>query len=213
MKVQNLRSLYRSLAFEINEKLRSFRKIWADGDDKRIFEELVFCILTPQSKAEVCWKAVENLKAKGLIYKGSEEEIISELKGVRFKRRKAFYIILARDRLGYPENPKLKEIISLLKSPIEMRDWLAKNIKGIGYKEASHFLRNIGLGESLAILDRHVLRFMLDIGLIKEIPKSLSRGKYLKIENILKEFSREIDIPLAHLDFVLWYDKTGRIFK
>jgi len=38
-----------------------------------------------------------------------------------------------------------------------MPEWLVKNLTGLGYKEAGHFLRNIGSGK-IAILDRHILR-------------------------------------------------------
>lgn len=212
-KVSNLIELYKKLLPEIEKRLDSFKKVWDEGNEERIFEELIFCILTPQSKAEICWRAVENLKAKGLIYSVREKEIIDELKGVRFREKKASYIAIARKKFDYFGRPKLKGILGLLKDSFEMRDWLVKNVKGIGYKEASHFLRNIGMGENLAILDRHVLGFMVSMGFIEKVPKNMTRKRYLEIEDILRRFSQEVGIPLAHLDFVLWYNKTGRIFK
>jgi len=90
---------------------------------------------------------------------------------------------------------------------------LVKSIKGIGYKEASHFLRNIGLGEDLAILDRHILKNLKLLGVIEKIPKSLSRKKYFEIEGKMYEFAKEIQIPIGCLDLLLWYKQTGEIFK
>ena len=90
---------------------------------------------------------------------------------------------------------------------------MVKSIKGIGYKEASHFLRNIGLGEDLAILDRHILKNLKLLGVIEKIPKSLSRKKYFEIEGKMYEFAKEIQIPIGCLDLLLWYKQTGEIFK
>ncbi|GAJ17855.1 unnamed protein product, partial [marine sediment metagenome] len=37
-----------------------------------------------------------------------------------------------------------KSIINSNIDEIKLREWVVKNFKGLGYKEASHFLRNIG---------------------------------------------------------------------
>jgi len=83
----------------------------------------------------------------------------------------------------------------------------------MGHKEASHFLRNIGKGRDLAILDRHILKNMKLIGIIDKIPDSMPPKKYLELEGILRQFSDEVGIPMDHLDIVLWYKETNEIFK
>ena len=88
-----------------------------------------------------------------------------------------------------------------------------ENIKGMGHKEASHFLRNIGLGESLAILDRHILKNLALLGVIKEPPSTLSRRLYLETEKNMKRFSKQAMIPMGHLDLLLWYKEAGEVFK
>ena len=88
-----------------------------------------------------------------------------------------------------------------------------KNLTGLGYKEAGHFLRNIGFGERIAILDRHILKNLYSLGVIEEIPASLSGKKYLDIEKKMADFSKEMHIPLSHLDLLLWSKETGEIFK
>ena len=88
-----------------------------------------------------------------------------------------------------------------------------KNIKGFGMKEASHFLRNIGLGDNLAILDVHILDNLKTLGVIDEIPKNMSDKNYLKIESKLRDFSRLVGIPMDELDLVFWSEETGIIFK
>jgi N-glycosylase/DNA lyase len=85
-------------------------------------------------------------------------------------------------------------------------------VKGLGYKEASHFLRNIGR-KDVAIIDRHILRWLKENGYINEIPNSLSARSYKKIEKILKKIGEERDLSLAELDLILWFRKTGKILK
>ncbi|MDY6894344.1 MAG: DNA lyase, partial [Thermotogota bacterium] len=95
----------------------------------------------------------------------------------------------------------------------ESRRSLVENIKGIGWKEASHFLRNVGK-EDVAILDKHILRIIKDYNLVKEIPKpSWTEKKYTKLENQLRAFSQMIGEPLGKLDLYLWYMETGQIDK
>jgi N-glycosylase/DNA lyase len=88
-----------------------------------------------------------------------------------------------------------------------------RNVKGIGYKEASHFLRNIGFGQHLAILDVHILRNMVRYGVIESVPKNISRSVYLELENKLKGFAKKIGIPMDELDLLFWSSETGEIFK
>ena len=64
----------------------------------------------------------------------------------------------------------------------------------MGYKEASHFLRNIGLGYDIAILDRHILKNLKLFNVIDEIPSSISKKKYFEIEEKMRNFSKKIKL-------------------
>ncbi|MDI6798743.1 MAG: N-glycosylase/DNA lyase [Candidatus Aenigmarchaeota archaeon] len=176
-----------------------------------MFTELAFCICTPQSKAVTCWKAISSLIKNGLLFKGSAEQIRPFL-NVRFGYKKASYIVEARKFFTEDGKLKIKKKIQEIKNAFELREWLVENVKGFGLKEASHFLRNIGF-EGLAILDRHVLKKLKEYGVIKEIPKSLTKRNYLEIENEMKKFSKRLKIPIEELDLLLWSGETGRIFK
>ena len=107
----------------------------------------------------------------------------------------------------------IRECLDLHSDPREKRNWLARNVKGMGYKEASHFLRNIGLGQNLAILDRHILKNMKLLGVIDKIPDTITGKVYLELEEKLEAYSKEAGIPMEHLDFVLWYKEAGEVFK
>ena len=141
----------------ISERLKEFREV-LHGSDERVFAELSFCLCTPQSKAFVCWNAISNLANNQLLYHGSSENIKPFLKGIRFPNVKAKYIIDARTYFTVEGRLNVKSHICSFVETVELREYLVENIKGIGMKEASHFLRNIGLGKDLAILDRHIMR-------------------------------------------------------
>lgn len=209
--MKDLISEYNSKKHLIKKRLREFRNLHK-SKKADIFSELCFCLLTPQSKAVFCEKAVKNLKKRGLLLRGSKSAIKTQLKGVRFPNNKTLYLIAARKLF---RNNKIFDIKSKFNNGdvFKIREWLVTNVKGLGYKEASHFLRNIGLGKDIAILDVHILRNLKKYKVIKKIPPSLSRRIYLDIENRMRVFSERIKVPLEDLDLLFWSDETGFIFK
>ena len=201
MNLEELKKSYETKKDLINQRLDEFKK---EKNDDELFAELAFCLLTPQSKAKLCWLSIENLKIKGLLYSHSKA-IRPWITTVRFCDNKSRYIEEAQKKF-----PSVKEVLK--KEPEQAREWLVKHIKGYGYKEASHFLRNIGI-LNFAILDRHILKNLKKYGVIKEIPKSLTPKKYKEIEKQMKEFSAVVGISLAELDLLFWSQETGEVFK
>ena len=208
-----LNRVYKLIKTDIEVNLENFRKNWIESNEVELFIELVFCLLTPQSRAKTCWNVVENLVEKDLILNGQYDEINRELNIVRFKNRKTEYILLAREKFLSKSKISIRGTLSQFDNIYLKRDWLVESIKGFGYKEASHFLRNIGLGNKITILDRHILKNLKLYNVIDEIPYSLTKKKYHNIEAAMMEFARGINIPLDHLDLVLWYKESGEIFK
>lgn len=196
---------------EIKARLQYFRRIYKKGNEE-IFTELSFCILTPQAKATLCDEAIRRLQKKDLLFRGSEKDIRACLRGVRFPNNKSRYLIAARNFFKNGRGIDIRSKVDT-KDIFKTREWLVKNIKGLGYKEASHFLRNIGLGKDLAILDRHILKNLKNYGAIEKIPDSLNRKKYIDIENRMREFFKKLNIPMEEADLLFWSKETGIIFK
>jgi N-glycosylase/DNA lyase len=203
MDLKYLKNSYAARKSEISKRLHDFKK---PKNDEELFAELAFCLLTPQSRAKLCWSAVEKLKEKRLLH-SDRSSIIPLLSCVRFSNNKAGYIEEAQKKFD-----ELKQLLKQSRNPEELREWLVENIKGYGYKEASHFLRNIGFVD-FAILDRHILKNLLKYKVINEIPKSLTKKRYLEIEEKMKKFSTKSGIPLSHLDLLFWSNETGEVFK
>lgn len=196
----------------VNERIKEFESIDKTNSDA-LFSELCFCMLTANFQAEKSIKIQRELCNEFSTL--PEEELAKKLKnlGHRFPPQRAEFIVKAREHKNI-----LTEIIKN-KNEQEIRNWLTekingeKRVKGLGMKESSHFLRNIGF-KNLAIIDFHIIDLLVSEGLIeKPNSKSPTKNKYLEIEQVLKEIAEKSGLNLAELDLYLWYIETGKILK
>jgi len=209
----DLKKSYQKKKFEIKQRLKDFKKIWNKSDEE-IFAELCFCLLTPQSKARAADRVIKNMIKNNVLLFGKRNQILKELRsqGIRFPENKTKFVLKARE--FFTRNGKIDIKSKLKKGSVDSkREWLVKNIKGFGFKEASHFLRNISLGFDLAILDRHIMKNLVKYGVIEKIPKCLTKKCYLSLEEKMKKFSKRVKIPMADLDLLFWSEETGEVFK
>ncbi len=208
-----LKKFWKKIQHLASQREKHFDNVWKKGSEEEIFAELVFCLFTPQSKAVSCWAAVNALADKNMIFNAPDKEIAAIINMVRFRNNKAKYVTQARNLFTVKGSMKIKEKLASFDNIYELREWIIKNVKGIGYKEAGHFLRNIGIGKDLAILDRHILKNLQKYGAIKEVPKSLTPKIYAKIEKDMQAFAKKTGIPMPQLDMILWCKESGGIFK
>lgn len=191
---------------QVRARLKEFRALGKKGNPA-LFRELCFCILTANFHAERSIR-IQRAVGDGFLTL-SEKRLAGKLKtlGHRYPNARAGYIVEARTHMG-----ELAEIAKSRNSS-ESRTWLVENVKGIGYKEASHFLRNTG-HRDLAIIDFHIIDLLAEYGLIGGKPKGvIARKRYLQIENLLKKVAAKLNISLAELDMYLWYAETGKVLK
>ncbi|MCD6099331.1 MAG: N-glycosylase/DNA lyase [Candidatus Marinimicrobia bacterium] len=210
---EEIEKLYVVLKEPIDRRLEEFKAIWLRFNELEIIYELIFCLLTPQSKAKICWEAVLKLKEANAFESGDKGLIMKCLSGVRFPANKTRYIVELRKKVWSDEFKPLFELLKLDVSPAVKRDALVKEVKGIGYKEASHFLRNIWIGRDLAILDRHILKNLKKFGVISGEVRNISKRRYLELEERMTDFSVKLGVEMKYLDFIFWYMETGKIFK
>jgi N-glycosylase/DNA lyase len=188
----------------IQKRIDEFKELDKKSNDE-LFKELCFCILTANFNAEKSIK-IQNEIGECFL-DNSEEELAKKLKnlGHRYPNTRAKYISESRKC-----KESLKEVIQF-NDKKKLREWIVNNVKGLGYKEASHFLRNIGF-DDFAIIDFHIVDILVKHDLIKR-PKTLTKTKYLEIENLLRTIGKKTDLTLAELDLYLWYLETGKILK
>jgi N-glycosylase/DNA lyase len=203
--IQQIEKLKNSPIKEVvDNRIKEFEEYGKSKQDK-VFSELCFCLLTANFQAEKCIRIQSDMERDFEII--PKEELAKKLKevGHRFWPQRAERIVEARECKT--------ELCSLVfkKSGVEMRDWLVKNVKGLGMKESSHFLRNVGY-KDLAIIDFHIIDLLERENLI-ERPKTITPKKYLEIEKILEKLGQKVNLNLAELDLYLWYLETGKILK
>lgn len=186
----------------IENRLKEFKELNLKGNEEW-FSELCFCILTSNSKAQTAINIQKELGFKGF-YELPEKELAEVIKKNkhRFHNTKAKYIIAARNFKN------IKDIVLQYKSSRDARNFIAKNIKGLGFKESSHFLRNVGFSD-VAIIDRHILKYMKNENLINEVPATIKPAFYFKCEEILYNISPKLD----QLDLIIWEKVTGKVLK
>ncbi|QQS41327.1 MAG: N-glycosylase/DNA lyase [Acidobacteriota bacterium] len=208
-----IKQAHRQRAEEIEERLEEFREVWRSGTDLRLWEEMVYCFFTGGCSAKMGLKSVEAVRTQ--LLDGSRESLTEALVGVhRYPRARAGYVVASREFLREHCGLRLRKKLESFSNPLERRDWLVKEkrIKGLGYKEASHYLRNIGF-RGYAILDKHVLRCMHELGLIEAPKPPITRMRYLSVESTLKDFADQLKIDFDEMDLVLWSMRTGEILK
>jgi N-glycosylase/DNA lyase len=200
---------------EIRKRLREFRNIWRTGSDARLWEELVYCIFTAGASAKMGLRSVEAVRP--LLKSGKPKAMTRALVAAgahRFPNARPHYVVTTRDYLKSACAMRLRDRLNSFDSPAERRDWLAgeRRIKGLGYKESSHFLRNIGF-KGYAILDKHILRCLAELSVIDSPKPPATRSRYLETEARMQRFAKQVGIDFEELDLTLWSMKTGEILK
>lgn len=187
----------------IDTRIMEFKQI---KNPKDIFKELCFCLLTANYSAEGGIRIQKEINNG--FFTLSEAKLAQKLRslGYRFPNIRAKFIVEARKH-----KQTLKQTLKSFKDDKEARDWLVQNIKGLGFKEASHFLRNIGC-ENCAIIDFHIVD-QLEKHKLVERPKTITKNKYLEIEDVLKKLGNKVNLNLAELDLYLWFKETGKVLK
>lgn len=193
----------------VEDRIEEFRQV-QEMDTFKWYEELVYCLLTAYGSAVMGQKCVDALCNDNILFEGSEEDIRGCLvdAGHRFPNKRSEYVYNTRDLA-----PNIKNIIQGFKNSKEARAWLVENVKGLGWKESSHYLRNVGYFD-LAIIDRHILNNLREFKLLEEDgKKGLTKKRYLAIEAMLDIVADELKIEPGELDLYMWYRKTGKVLK
>ena len=213
--IENLRAHYAKRKKEIRARLREFQRVWDTASDERLWEEMVYCIFTAGASAKMGLRSVEALRP--LLKSGARQEMTRALVAAgahRFPNARPEYVVVTRDYLERTFSMQLRDRLKDFRDPFERRDWLAKDprVKGLGYKEASHYLRNIGF-KGYGILDKHIVRCLFELRVIDSPKPPTTRGRYLEAESRMRSFATEAEIDFDELDLVLWSMKTGEVLK
>ncbi|MGH9800860.1 MAG: hypothetical protein ACRD82_10890 [Blastocatellia bacterium] len=212
--IDELRKSYGGKRAAIRARLAEFAEIKRSRDDARLFEELCYCIFTAGASARMGLNSIERVRRH--LLSGRQLRLENLLVGAhRYPRARSGYIVHTRDYLKRECGLRLSEKLASFGRDAEARrDFFARNtgIKGIGYKESSHYLRNIGYC-GYAILDKHIMNTLHEVGLIDSPKPPTTKKKYVIVEEQMRKFAAELKINFDELDLLLWSNKTGEILK
>ena len=223
--IDKVREVIPKVGSYVSRRIEEFRRLGREGKthydfrpfldiefEAGLFSELCFCLLTANSSAAMGIRVQAELGDDGFMNLDFEELVqVIRKHGHRFPEQRAERILEVRERWseiedvvrGDKDSKSLRELLADPKSDLK--------VKGFGYKEASHFLRNIGR-EDVAIIDRHVYRFLTENGLFPEV-KTMTPKRYLEAEKVLEKVCKELGITQAELDLYIFYIKTKKVLK
>lgn len=206
-----IRDEYRERGALIRARLAEFAAV----PEEEYFYELLYCLLTPQSSAVNAGTAVARLKAMRFREDGGDPAGVLRQPDayIRFHNTKAHRLHMLREQF-----PAIAARIAAVPRDADtgaaraLRAWLVASVNGLGMKEASHVLRNIGY-RNLAILDRHILRNLRRHGALRSVPAALTVRRYLAIEQRFRDMADALGIGMDELDLLFWSRQTGEILK
>jgi N-glycosylase/DNA lyase len=174
------------------------------------FRELILCLLTANSSFISAYKALNNLYSHDIKLLDIEQiSVILRDSGYRFYNLKSRYIREAIEKYYGRIKTLVKPIADI--DQFKAREFLVNNIKGLGYKEASHFLRNLGYFE-LAIIDRHILRYV-NTNLYVSVKKVDNKHRYLLVEGLLRAIGSALNMQVGLLDLFIFFKQTQTLVK
>ena len=204
---RELLELYELKKEEIRNRLLEFKEAFQEADDHQIFHELSFCILSSGVGPKIAGQCMKAIGEK--LVDGEENELLSSLEAIhKYAENMSRYIVFTREYLKKEHGFLLKSLVGSFEDRVERRDFFAKNpgIKGLGYVQASHFLRNLGFS-GYAILDRNNITSLFELGIINEAKYPLTKKRYLETESLMTDSAHQLGMSLDEFDLLLWSRK------
>ena len=208
---RELLELYEFRKEEIRSQLLEFKETFQKADDLQIFHELSFCILSSGVGPKIAGQCIRAMGEK--LADAEEDELLGRIEAIhKYAENASRYIVFTREYLKKEHGFLLKSLVNSFEDRAQRRDFFAKNpgIKGLGYMQASHFLRNLGFS-GYAILDRNNLTSLFELGIISEAKYPLSKKRYIETENLMADAARELGMSLDEFDMLLWSKKRKYI--
>ena len=213
MNVEELKQIHKEKRPEILVRLSEFEEVGRSASDERLFEELTFCIYTAGASARMGLRSIERVRP--VLMKGSMADLQRALHHAhRWPEARGAYVYQTREYLRAVCGLRMRELLAGFETGDARRDFFAANreVRGLGYKEASHFLRNIGY-RGYAILDKHILARLAEFGVIESPKPPSTKKRYVALEEKMKQFAELVEMDFDELDLLLWYTKAGEILK
>lgn len=191
---------------------------WRNSSECDLLKELVLCTLSSNIRYEVAVLYTAKLEQEKCFIKATKNKLDEKsicryltepilLKGklvrYRFPKTKSNQLYRTINNI-YGNSSSIKELLSTTHTSVEARDVLTCRCTGIGYKQASMFLRNIGYGYNLAIIDTHIIDYLNLVDVLPQRPKVQNHTVYSKIEKLYSAYAQTKQFDIKRLDIAIW---------
>jgi N-glycosylase/DNA lyase len=216
---RHLREAVVAICPDIHARINDVEK--HERTDQQLWRELSCCLLSSQVPFPLAQAAADEIYRVGalemqvgrrweevqtvvLTILQSRFDVGPSSRRYRFPVSRSYQLAktwaLVRERSG-----SLSAALASFEDAHEARSWFVTNAPGIGPKQASMFLRNVGVTYDLAILDRHVLKYMSALGLCSvQVSQLSSLGQYRVHEAVLQEHAADVGYPVGLVDWAIW---------
>jgi len=216
----SINNAIREVFFALEEKCHQ-PSSWTNMTEDDLWRELVACILGSRVRFEVANSAVERMERQHLFCENrrssrfhqyeqdvmdalSERDASGESNRYPFFRVRANQIRRSAERL-YRSKGTLRSFLEGSHDIRDARRRLALEVAGLGPKQASLFLRNIGYTAHVAVLDIHILTYMSWVGLTETLMRSVPTvRRYEALEDAFIEHAYSLGYTPACFDLAVW---------
>lgn len=222
-----------AMCLEITDE-HSLRRDWRQMKEEELLHEATICIFSSQLLFEMAVAMADHLRETGILRSDSRRECSEEFEHrlcaalsvpipftnsdgerrisyPRFKNRFSFLLTKTIFAI-YGQSKTIRDFLVSAHDAKEAREVLIEHIYGFGPKQASLFLRRVGYGEDLAILDVHVLDYLDLAHGISFSPNRLGKlSFYEEVEDAFREIASNFGHSVGCVDLATWL--TMRVAK
>jgi N-glycosylase/DNA lyase len=200
-------------------------RTWSQMSEQELVHELLLCILGSGVRYEIAVAYSMEITSSKCLSKNNitnPENIERKISSILNKPVDNYWGGKPYSRYRYPNTRasyisssycniinnfgSFKKFLSSGYSSSELRRRIVKTCPGIGPKQASHFLKNVGYSDDLAILDRHIVKYM-EIANITSV-STYQLGKLDKYEDVELQYINAVKsfkYPVAIVDQAMWF--------
>jgi N-glycosylase/DNA lyase len=188
-------------------------------DERALWWELSSCVLSSQVPYVLATAAADAVDQTGALPDGSSLHdlgmvlhealrrpltISGRERHYRFPAVRATQLARIHEHVHADANT-LGELLAGFDTADDARRWFVERAPGLGPKQASMFLRNVGVSYDLAVIDRHVLDYMSLTGLRQLRDGALnSLARYCTAEAILRAHADAVTCSVGIMDWAIW---------
>lgn len=196
------------------------RVSWPEVSEYKVFREVVGAILGSQVSFELALSALDALDRDGALHfdknvdsyrKRIRSVLLLPLENERWKRPRRYrfpdskaWSIASTAAAFYGCDTPIKQWLASQPDARVARRELVERAHGLGPKQASMALRNIGFAHTFAVLDAHVLRYMRLTKWMRGLPRTSVLSVYERVEARFLDYASWLGHDVDVVDKAVW---------